>query len=671
MSTRRWLWALAALTVPVFYGCVDEDAGPTTITDRGAIQVNMDFVIVDFPGGDGTTAPVVLELDTATYPTDLFGRATGSAYDTWPSPRYSDTYDLGTDFGRKEEIAQRQWVSEFVPDDPRKPFLVHNTNFDDSYDDNADHIRFWSPASSIGGDCPAGPCWTYQSDIDWIGPNDDWFAVGLVRYAVQVNGLVDDLEILVNDGVVTQPDSLVLLGGAPAGYDTIQSDYWMYNVADCLTMLPNANPFILGHFKTGPTVDPNDSGANFDGETDADYCYYSNGVWGDAGVASGVQPFAPNDFSSFDLPTYNYLVIWTYDTLTATIKWDEPWLRAQIGNDIDLNGNPIPHGFAPFPTAPGRELSDFASYQDFLGHPRVAGGAASMEMIVNNLKPLASGYAYQVWLYDEVEADAQRIDVTYVLQLPDTLGFDDLGAPIIDWVDVGDTAVVRSFDGAAGLRHVIIADRSDLLANGIEINRYSHAVITIGGSGDASPLESPAPAWYRYVSLNGTRDDLFDNQVFLSGAAQFGFIPDPELIENEVGWQAFGAAKAQFLNVEGFAVGLNRLARPPLGYYYAVWLANTEDGTTFGLGEITTPPPAFESLRDADIQTGEYITETEIFEAGKWAEWADLPGDVSRYNAVAVTLEPKDGDPDVMSSLMFLGAIPKDLDKMPKERESR
>lgn len=681
MKTHRWLWLLAALAVPAWYGCVDDEAGPTVITERGAIQVNMDAPALRLPTGDVLTNAGVVDLDTVSHPTDLFDRMTGSAFDTWASPRYAETYELATDFGRKTFVGGRQWVADFVPDDPRYPFLIHNANFGDTYFDNQDKMAFWSPASSYGADClPVGtPCWTYSSDYDYMGANDDWYAAGLVRYATKVAGLVDHLEILVNNGVVEEPDTLIPLGGTLAGYPDNQADHWQYNGNDCVPMIADANPFIIGHFPTGPNGDPSDGGADFDGETDADYSICSSGVWGDGGVDVGAQPLAPNDFTSFDLPSYNYLVWWNYDKATGEILYDEPYVRFQIGNDIDLNGDPIPHAFAPFPTAPGRELSMFDSYEEFLADSRVAGGADVVTMTLYNLKPLQSGYTYQIWLYDEVEGDAVNIEATYTLQRPDTTGFDELGLPIIEWVDEAAPAPASSFDGALGWRHIIRISNRALTT--VPMNTFSHAVITIG-SGDAHPDASPVPAAYRYLDQNGTRENFYDNEVFISGPTLFGF--ETANAGEGTRWSPFGTGLSQFLynpdNGEGgISIGLNRLARPPIGYYYAVWVVDVETGEYTGLGEITSPPPEYASLMDADIETNEWVTEGEIFSGGKWTLWTDLPADYLRcINSqvtdpchVSITLEPKDGAPGVMSeNVIFTADIPKDLDKLPKERES-
>jgi hypothetical protein len=654
MSTRRWLWALAALTVPALYACVDEDAGPTTITGRPALEVNMDFLAAGLPSGDANVPePPVVDLDTVNNPTDLFGRGAPTR-----DPVFVQAGDLDID-KTTDWIAPRNWF-----DDPRLPRLIEHA-WDDTYGDNIDWLEFQRPdgPTKIGR-------WDYRSDIDYVGDLDSWYAIGLVRYATIVNGLIDHLEILVYNGQVRQPDSLVLLGGSPGGYPDHQADFWTASGDYCPPVPANANPFIMGHFKTGPTVDPKDPGADFDGETDADFCFMGNGLW-QAGYTDPLHPdsipFAPNNLSTFNLPQYNYLVVWEYDRATNTVLYDRPVMRAQVGIELDLNGNPLPHAFAPFPAPPGHELSDFASYEEFLSDPRVTPGVTSLDMTVYNLEPLTGGAQYQVWLFDEVENDVVRVSATHTLQRPDTVGFDELEQPIIEWVDVAAPATVDGFDGAAGYRHVIQLRDADLAGAGIKMSQYTHAAITIGGTSDASPLDSPVPVCYRYTNQNETRADLTDNQIFVSGGVDAFCVG---LAADLPAWKPFGAAQAEFLNVEGFALTLNRVARPPLGYYYGVWLLNTETGASLNLGEITTPPPEMASLRDADIQTGQWVSEGEIFRAGKWVRWADLPADVTTYNAVAVTLEPKAGDPDVMSTVMFMGAIPKDLDKLPKEKES-
>ena len=651
MSTRTWLLGAAALVVAAaFVGCEDEDAGPTALTGRAAIMVGLDFVARDLPGGDATA---IAGLDLTNAGSDLLGRAAPSR-----DPVFVQSGDLDMD-------KTTAWIGPRVFfSDPRLPKLIEHV-WNDTYGDNIDFLEFQRPDRSSRIDR-----WDYRSDLDYIGVDNSWYAVGLVRYATVVNGLIDHLEILANDGNTPEPDGLVVLGGSPAGYPDHQADWWLASGDDCPVVPAGANPFILGHFKTGPAVDPKDTGANFDGETDADFCFLGSGQWQASHTAPlhpDSVPFAPNSFEPFDLPQYNYLVIWEYDRATNTVLFDRPHMRAQLGVELDLNGNPIRHAFAPFPTAPGLELSEFTDFAEFVADPVVAVTVTAISLIANHLKPLASGSAYQIWLVDDVEREAARVSPVYTLQRPDTVGISDLGEPIIEWVNVADPQTAQSFDGALGLRHIIELSDSDLLAAGIELSQFTHVVFTVGGSADASPLEAPAPAWYRYTDQKGTRADLFDNDVFLTGSVEFGFIP--ELADKGIGWQPFGGGTVEFLNVEAFAVGLERLARPPLGYFYGVWLVNEEDGSTLELGEITTPPPDFASLLDADITTGAFVTGGEILAAAKFAVWAELGADFANFTHVRVTLEPKNGAPGVMSETVILEAsVPKDLDKLPEER---
>lgn len=654
MKTRGWLvWAVAALTIPALSACVDEDAGPTVLTGEGGIRVGFDFLARGLPGGEVDVVAGVVDLDTVNNPTDLFGRAAPSR-----DPVFIQSGDLDLD-ATTDWIAARYWF-----DEARLPLLQQHI-WADTYADNVDFWEFQRPDGPSTIDR-----WDYRSDLDYVGADDSWYAVGLVRYATDVRGLIDHVEILANDGVLDEPDSLFPLGGAPGGYPDHQADFWLASGDFCPPVPANANPFILGHFKTGPNGDPKDASADFDGETDADFCFLGSGQW-QAGDVDPLHPdsipFAPNNFETFNLPQYNYLVIWEFDKATNTVLYDKPHMRAQIGIELDAQGNPIPHAFAPYPTAPGKELSDFAAYTDVLGHPNLAAGASTVTLTVRNLKPLASGQTYQIWLYDEVDGDATKVDATYTRQRPDTLGIDPLGEPIIDWVDVEGPGSASDFSSVPGYRHVIQLRNQDLIPTGVRLSQFTHVVVTIGSS-DANPASSPAPVWFRYTNQNGTRTDLFDNEVFLGGDAEFGFRPN--LADQGVGWQAFGSGTVQFLNVEAIAVALNRLSRPPLGFYYGVWLVNEDEDTNLFVGEITTPPPGLESLLDADVTTNEFVSDSEILSAGKWATWADLGTTYTNFTHLYVTLEPKDGDSSLRSpSTIFRAAIPANLE-LPTERES-
>lgn len=298
---------------------------------------------------------------------------------------------------------------------------------------------------------------------------------------------------------------------------------------------------------------------------------------------------------------------------------------------------------------------------------RLAGGSTdTLVLTIDHLPVLADGRAYQIWLVDEVQGEAVRVAASYRRQRPDTTGFDEFdGRPIIVWRDVEGPATVRSFPGIAGHRHLLTLRAADLAAAGVAMARFSHVVLTIGGAPDAPPATSPAPAWYRYLDQRGTRDVATDNRYFPSGTVRFGFLPARAAAE--VGWSAFGGGSVEFLNVVGVAVRLERIARPPLGFYYDVWLVHAETGRRLRVGEITTPPPAFESLRDADVATGEYVTATEILAANRWATWRELSATFADFTALVVTLAPKDGPPDQLPpTVLYEAAVPPNLDRLPK-----
>lgn len=690
MRARFLKLGILALLVPVLGACVDEDAGPTVVTDKGSLNVGLDLVALGIPTGQVSVDFDVADLDTVNHPVDLFDRAE-PILSLWSS-RLSGNFETATDYGRKDVWAGRWFKDDQFgsqPDDPRRPLLVQNPNVNDIYPDAMDFLRIRSFESFAGQFCTDGPCWTIYTDLDVLGPDEAWVAVGFARYGVQVNGLPDHLEIFV-EGTVTQPDSLVLLGGAPGGYPQHNGERW-HNFGDpapwqevpsdspeaCPAAQATANPFLFGHTQLGGSnfTNPRAPDSNYDGELQIGWCFSSEGVWSDA-KDGPVPAIAPNTFESFDLPRYNYVVVWEYDKANEQVLYDRPLFRAQLGIDLDVNGNPLPHAFAPFPYPPGHEFASttgpFATRTEFLEDPRVAPGASDIDLTLENLGPLAGGASYQVWLFDEVEGETVRVPVTYVALRPDTVGTDDLGEPIVEFVPEGEPQTVQSFPGSRTRKHSIAFNAADLQAAGIVLRSFTHVVVTVSEGGDASPVDSPAPVWFRFTDQQGTRTDFFDNEINRAGTARFGFIP--ELAGRGAGWELFGGGSVEFLHTEALGVRLSRLARPPLGYYYAVWLENEETGQTRNLGPITTPAPEYSSLRDADILPvdGEFLTPREILTAWKWQEWDEVPEGFAAFTHVIVTLESKAGPQDQMSlTRIFEAVIPPDLDKIPVETPRR
>lgn len=665
---------LCAFAVGAAMLACEESAGPELYNGMPTVELGTELALAGLPNGKYEVSFSVVDMDSAG--TGLLadmGLVPRPIVELWRSPRVSETFELATDFGRKSVWAGRLNIVGLGPDDPRLPALVVQENWGDTYADNMDMIRYYSPRAALSqGNCPAGPCWFIQHDLDYIGPNAYWMAMGLVRYATKVNGLPDQLEMYV-EGEVQEPDSLIPMPFNPGGYPEHQADWWVFSGDGCPDVPAGANPFIFGHFRTGSpagVTDPRDPGANFDGETDADWCFTSAGVWTAGGVADSPGPFAPNEPKSFDLPQYNYFVIWGYDKDAGRVKYEEPWFRAQIGVDIDLAGNPIPLAYAPFPMRPGREGSKWASYSAFLADSRVAPGAGRATFRVTQL-PAFSGLEYQVWLYHQLSGAVKRVPVSWVEQRPDTLGVTEVGEPIIEWVNVSAPASVRSFTSRGpGMRHVLELSRAVLRPVGAHLKDFTHAIVTVGKPGtDADPTKGGAVLSFRYVDPRGTEKNFFDDVVSAAGDVAFTFVPG-EPASRGASWKPFGAGNVEFSADLEFGLILKRIARPPMGWYYEVWLvALDEKGRVVkekNLGPLSTPAPEFSSLRDADVSTGELVTKSEILKAAKYARASDAAvSSLTEFTHIWVTLEPKDGAENERSPFrVFSVGIPPELGKL-------
>jgi hypothetical protein len=185
--------------------------------------------------------------------------------------------------------------------------------------------------------------WDLFIKVTNLNPNTRYTVI-LARQALRVNGALD-VEQVVNGVPVTAPDELVLLDGTgPDGHPNTPCDF-----STAVPVLATANPLVLGFFDT------DDGGSGI-----IDCVPQASGQWwadDSEPVPPGVEnlaPFIPNSLITsigrFDLPSFNYLyLVEGQGTAMNPVPPGPPVLRWQIGIDLDLAGNPIPFGFAPFP----------------------------------------------------------------------------------------------------------------------------------------------------------------------------------------------------------------------------------------------------------------------------------------------------------------------------------
>ena len=283
----------------------------------------------------------------------------------------------------------------------------------------------------------------------------------------------------------------------------------------------------------------------------------------------------------------------------------------------------------------------------------------SLRVEISSLPVLSSG-EYQVWLIREEGGsmvEATRVPFSFQALRPDTVGIDPFTEqPIVEWNPVADFAQVQGFTATAGQRNVVMLHEDALP---VSFADRTHLVIT-SGTGDANPADSPAPLFYRFQDADGDFD--------ASGDAQFGF--QPTRLAGDAAWQPEGSGRVEFLNVEGFGTVLQRAVRPPVGYYYALWLYNEDTGESLRLGDLATPFPEYATLRNADVERNEFVSENRILDSGFWTTWEEIGRAPADFTHVYMTLESKAGDPQVRSPMViYNAAIPKDLDKLPTESD--
>lgn len=459
------------------------------------------------------------------------------------------------------------------------------------------------------------------------------YTFAIERLATQVNGLVDHLEMLLY-GVVTEPDVLVPLGGAPGGYP--DNDYTWTNNAGCQAEpipQPPPNPWYLGAFT-----------ANSSGVGTADFCmgspwpWYQNTSGPPVADSSIVVPNTLDVTSSVPDYQYNYVVVYRGEPPNL----GPPVLRIQVGADLDLDGKPIPNAFAPFPL--------FEDRIGLIGVPGVQARVSALELTATSLAPLASSQ-YSLWLFDASSGELAAATADYTRIRRVQTGTDESGNPIFedDPQPVVRTATFNP-DAANERHHFVIGPQT---LGGVAARDFTHVLIV---PGDAQPTNA-APFWTRYLDDGGTPDP--NDDALVEGPLQFGALDLASPGSPRV-FQATGGAEGSFW-AHRLGIAFQNLRRPPAGYYYALWLV-PESGEPVELGPLATPPPELASLRDADMdESFSVVTSGEILKAGFYIEEGELGQPWNAFQSLRLTLQPKVGARGMSPHTVLSGPLPERL----------
>ena len=490
--------------------------------------------------------------------------------------------------------------------------------------------------SQVGGPQTFGaslPMFEWYVRINGLTPSTPYF-MSLVRYGVIVRGVQDQVERLIY-GTITEPDSLVIMNPNPGGFPATNYN-WTSNAACVNLLVPQGtNPLYLGPTNTTSS-----------GQVTLDKCFGSgtNQYYRAATLKVDSSPIYKNNLAAPAIPVtnqYNYIVISEGNTPGGAVI-----ARAQIGADIDAaTGQPLPNGLAPFPTAA-------LSPGTLIGVLKIAeGGPNAVRMRVLPLEPLEGSGTYAIMLVNRETGSSQQVNARYYTVTTDTTGRDDLGN-VITSVTTSATTTVNAIPGAAAnVAHVI--EVTNALNPGVQVRSFTDVALK------PPAAASGVPIWSRFLQQSGTPSSSQDDVFFDASTVTYGTL---RIAPNSAPY---------VFRISGFGDGTNRgdeigimfqhLPRPALGYYYNVWLVPAS-GAPLSVGELTTPLPAEESLRDADVaaQIGNVLTPTEILRASLLLRPADIAGlgvNIRDYSTIRLTLEAKDGTAQVAPIVVLEGAL--------------
>lgn len=610
MNLRTWLnrdssLALAAAAaVGLAVACTDlTEPGKHQLGDP-APELSLDLAAAGgVPQGPLTLENFKLIVDTVGN-SDVFQRAGADGYYSLSATRYY--FHTGV---------------RIAGEDPRLPAL------EPVYNPDGFVTQF---AYTWGQERYNDPLWDWYMRWDGLEPVAT-YTYAIERLATIVNGAPDALEYII-EGEVTEPDELVPVGGTPGGYP--DNDYGWTSRDGCkLEPIPDPppNPWYLGAMT-----------ASSDGRITADYCMGSPWLWytGTVNVPDS-SVVAPNELRLGVTPEYQYNYVVVYKGEPPNLG--DPIIRIQIGVDLDTNGNPLPNGFAPFPVAADREAA--------LTLPNVQAAPSRIRFEMRDLKPLEGGTDYEVWLVNQEDGSTAPATARY-FTIETIIETDELGQQIEVDVPSADTVETATFAGVpeSNIRHAFIVNNRSL--GGPTLGEFTHVALAKPGTSGA--LTEPV-MWGQYLDQGGTPGDPSDDIFITSDDLKFGELDLTDVPDSRT-FRGAGSGDGLIWENE-LAIQFRRLRRPPPGYIYQVWLTG-ESANTLPLGSITGPKSAgYMDIDDADevVHPG-FMTNTEIVQAAKVVSVESI--DLSQYEMIMLTLEPKAGVEGMGPTLTLSGALP-------------
>jgi len=625
---RRSIASLALVgTFLVFGGCTERASEIITTPSSPSQDFPVAGAYVE-PAGSFSIERVQVLFDTAQ--ADAFARAVPGNDPFYLSAARGDPED-GTYYGPGWKFSG---FDRNATTDPRLPVLT---------EDDAAMDPDWGFVIGDPAEIGAPDHNPYTEDVITGLQPSATYVVAFARLGTTVNGALDQGQAALGE-VVSQPDQLVYVGGAPAGDPSVEMLY--------PTLIPfqaNANPYVLGFFST-------DAG----GEGSFDVIIDNSGgelYSTDSGDPSDADfdksLVARNDDTPTTFPRYNYLIIFEGPATDAADAADNPQaMRIQLGQDfLAGSGAMINNAYAPFPTQiPPDEVAQGPGY--------LGARPDSLQATFSNLEELTGGSVYEAWIVNPGTASATPATGTYYkIELVPVV--DDVTGEVIDFDEdtvetvTGTSSFVGGDAGYGSLHSLVVSDATLGGADSIGLN--THVTLTIIDS-PGSALPDARPFWFQYTDQNGTPPDYSDDSFFMEGPTSFGNFdaanPASSRVYSGEG-QGLGGVREDVLSID-----VTNLSRPPVGYSLVGFLVPLE-GDPYLLPDVTGPPPDYTSLVNADVEAVDVVvTETGIIGANVRVIEGEVGIVIGDYFNFVLSLEPKAGLPGLGSIPVQSGEIP-------------
>lgn len=365
-------------------------------------------------------------------------------------------------------------------------------------------------------------------------------------------------------------------------------------------------------------------------------------------LISSMHPLAPNTGETFGPDQYNYLVVYEADYATGEPLLDRVVMRRQVGPDLDVAqvARIRNNAMAPFPQTAMATM-------ELVDAPGGSGGPEALLLQVYDLPALGDGASYAAWLFDSRTGEVVPAQGDWLLERQEReVGAGGQVTIRYDTVDAaGDVTSFPGYTGTGPYRHSFRVSSSTLGAE--QLLRYTHLFLSL----ETEPAEQPSearPVWGQFIEQHGDPEQLSDH-VFTSGPVRFGtFMMDPALDRIFV---PGGAGEVDYYGGM-LRVVLRNLARPPKGFYYKGWLAETEGAKTLPIGPLTAAPPDTHlSLYQADVDTTLPGVTTDLVVRAALSGSEELLGAFfGEFQVLRVTLEPKARPADRMSHCVIMEA---------------